>query len=168
MCVTTYFCDNIHVLLHTCVNQTYLCRYLPQEKVLRLGKGRGGFMNSITNEGAERLLKISLDMFVGLPQGPPGPLEGTLFTRICNENILDLCVCLHQGPSLEGTLSRGNPLHRGMRRKQSRRVRESFFCPNVGDRLDAARAASVSILPQTALGVAVRPNWTVLLLSFEL
>ena len=61
-------------------------------------------MNSITNEGVERLLKISLDMLVGLPQG--SPLEGTLFVGICNENILDLCVS-PSGASLEGTLSTG-------------------------------------------------------------
>jgi len=39
--------------------------------------------------------------------------------------------------------------------------------PNVGGRLDAARAASISNSPQAALGVAVRPNWTVLLLSLN-
>ena len=42
------------------------------------------------------------------------------------------------------------------------------ICPDAGDRLDAPRAASVSISPHAALGVAVRPDWTVLLLSSEL
>jgi len=67
------------------------------------------------------------------------------------------CLVGHWSPKPRGTTS---PTTEGARPTQA-------VYPDAGDRLDCPRAASVSILPQAALGVAVRPNWTVLLLSSE-
>jgi len=66
-------------------------------------------------------------------------------------------------------VGRGSPKPRGTTFPTTEGTRPTYsICPNAGNRLDAPRAASVSISLQAALGVAVRPNLTILLLSSEL
>ena len=94
-------------------------------------------------------------------------IEARVMRLSCRQGPAACLWCLLRPTSC--LVGRWSPKPRGTTSPTTEGARPSHvICPDAGDRLDAPRAASVSISPQAALGVAVRPNWTVLLLSSEL